>query len=174
MPELGGGAMRFRPAVVLVVLLALVSVSFSSTARAENPYSPFGGEPSSAKKVTFWSLVVSGVALHAVSIFSFVQAGSLGGQRDEMIRANGGDPTTFAGPAECRTVSECVALRAKNDDIDAASNRALVTSLVGSGLMLGGLVTLFVWPSERAKATGVRVSPSVGMDGARVSVGVRF
>ena len=118
--------------------------------------------------------MVSGVALHAVSIFSFVQAGSLGGQRDDMIRANGGDPTTFAGPAECRTIAECAALRSKNDEVDAASNRAFVTSLVGSGLMLGGLATLFIWPSERVKATGIRVSPSVGMDGARMCVGVRF
>lgn len=168
------GCMRFRPAVVLVVLLSLVTISMPSTARAENIYSPFGGEASSAKKLTFWTLVASGLALHAVSIFSFVQAGSLGGQRDDMIRANGGDPTTFAGPAECRSIAECAALRSKNDEVDAASNRAFATSLVGSGLMLGGLVTLFVWPSERVKATGIRVSPSVGMDGARMSVGVRF
>lgn len=137
-------------------------------------YSPFGGEASTAKKVTFWTLAGSGLVLTTVGMISLAQRASLEGEREDMIRANGGDPSPFAGPAECRNVAECTALRAKNDDVNAADSRFVMGTALGGGLGVAALATLFLWPSEKAESKTVRLTPVVNTQGARLGLEVRF
>lgn len=161
-----------RPLSFLLTAALVTAVSPAARAdwlddRLASPLGPTDGDVPTAKKVVAITLMTGMVVSFATSFVFLAQANGAEGDRQDILRANGG--ITEGQNAQCTSAAQCSSLaQAKADRVDAKSTWE-TTMILGAGFATAALATMILWPNV-AKEKPISVAPQASANGGGLAV----